>query len=95
MLIVGRGCSGGNGPKLLNVGGGGSGGGGSKLLNIGGSAGRDNPPLLLSPLLLLKFSLEFFNLFSLFCMAWSIPGGRGDYFNQFTRYVFFFLHQVL
>ena len=55
MLIVGRGCSGGNGPKLLNVGGGGSGGGGWKLLNIGGSAGGDNPPLLLSPLLLLKF----------------------------------------
>ena len=69
LLNVGGGCGGGGGIKLLNVGWDGGGGGGWKLLNIAGVGGGDNPPLLLSPLFLLKFSFLFFNLFSLFCMA--------------------------
>ena len=68
-LNFGGGCSGGGGIKLLNAGGGGSGDGGWKLLNIAGSHCGDIPPLLPSPLFLLKYSLLLFNLFSLFCMT--------------------------
>ena len=69
LLNVRRGCGGGSRIKLLNVSGGGGGGSGWKLLNTGGGGGGDNPPLLSSSLFLLIFSLLFFNLFSLFCMA--------------------------
>ena len=69
LLNVGGGCGGGGGIKLLNVGGGEGDGGGWKLLNIEGGGGGDIPPLFSSPLFLLKFSLLFCNLFSLFCMA--------------------------
>ena len=69
LLNVRGGCGGGSKIKLLNVSGGGGGGGVWKLLNTGGGAGGHNPPLLSFSLFLLKFSLLFFNLFSLFCMA--------------------------
>ena len=69
LLNVGEGCDGGAEIKLLNVGRSRGGGGGWKLLNIGAVGGGDNPPLLSSPLFLLKFLLLFFTLFNLFYMA--------------------------